>query len=431
MSGVRIQNPDLLSLGMTLPGFINRGKVIASLPSLGCLTLAGLTPPDWELAYVEIDHLTDSTFDDVYEKSCDLVAISSLTARINDAYLLADELMKRGRTVVIGGLHASAVPEEARLHSDSVIVGEGEPVWQEVCSDYLVNRLKKEYRAERLHHFAPWSIPRYDLLNPSRYNRITLQTTRGCPLNCTFCGASRLISHYKTKPIELIEQELEAIDAIWPKPFIELADDNTFVNKKWAKEMIKVLKRKKVKWFTESDISIADDEELLTELASSGCAQILVGLESIDPGALDETDTKSWKRKRRSQYFESISKIQEKGISVNGCFIFGFDSDLPSVFDSTAEFALDSGLSEVQITILTPFPGTQLYHKLKHERRMLFENIWDKCTLFDVTFRPRGMSAKELESGFMNLAATLYSRENSSKRKAILNQCTRQRLKHA
>lgn len=425
MSGVRIYNPELRDLGMTLPGFIERGKVIASLPSLGVLTLAGHTPEAWEIDYLEIDRLDDDAIQAACERAEGLTAISCLTARIYDAYRLADELRARGKTVVIGGLHASVLPEEVAQHADAVVVGEGEAVWPEVLADYLAGDLKPRYTALRQPAFTPWAVPRYDLLDPAKYNRITIQTTRGCPLDCSFCAASRMISGYKRKPMAQVEQELDAIEAIWPRAFIELADDNTFVNKKWSRELVQAISKRRSKWFTESDISLADDEPLLRDLASSGCVQVLIGLEATAESALDETDSRHWKRKRRSQYIDAIQKIQGHGVSVNGCFIFGFDSHTPEVFEETARFIEESNLAEVQLTILTPFPGTELHRKLDQEGRLLEKDYWDKCTLFDVTFQPKQMTPSQLETGFRDLVRHVYSNQSTARRKAIFKECVR------
>ena len=425
MSGVRIYDPELRELGMTLPGFIERGKVIASLPSLGLLTLAGLTPESWEVLYREIDELNEEEIQAVLEESCDLVAISSLAARIVDAYRLADRLREAGRKVVLGGLHVSVMPEEARCHADSIVIGEGEPVWKQILADVECGHLKDVYRSERSTTFTPWSVPAYSLLDPSKYNRIPLQTTRGCPLDCSFCAASRLISPYKKKPLELIDRELDALESIWKRPFIELADDNTFVNKKWGLELVKLLGRRRIKWFTETDISVADDDELLSELAKSGCAQLLIGFESVDRESLGDADSRHWKQRRRDRYLGAIEKIQSYGISVNGCFVFGFDHDGPTIFERTLDFVRESGLSEVQITILTPFPGTALFQRLRREDRLLKGCFSEQCTLFDVTFRPAKMSPEELRNGLRELAAELYSVEETERRRAVFRGCRR------
>jgi radical SAM superfamily enzyme YgiQ (UPF0313 family) len=429
MSGVRIKNERLLSLGMTLPGFVERGKVIASLPSLGLLTIAGCFPENWELDYLEIDDLDDSELSR-RAQDADLVAISTLAARTNDAYRIADQLRAEGKVVVFGGLHASALPNEVLLHANAVVVGEGEPAWSKVLEDYENGQLRQIYRSadarDPVHEFGCHPFPRWDLLEPEKYNRLTLQTTRGCPLDCEFCAASRLISPYRRKSLDRVDAELDRIKEFWPHPFIELADDNTFVNKKWARELVRVLAKHDLRWFTESDISVADDPELLEGLAESGCAQLLIGLESVDATSLESADTKGWKKRKRDSYLERIERIQSYGISVNGCFVIGFDSDGLSVFEATRDFVLESRLSEVQITILTPFPGTALYRRLLGQGRLKEESFWDECTLFDLTFSPTLMSREELESGFHWLAGELYSPEATNRRKSIFRSCVRQ-----
>jgi radical SAM superfamily enzyme YgiQ (UPF0313 family) len=225
------------------------------------------------------------------------------------------------------------------------------------------------------------------------------------------------------KPLDCIRAELEAVLEIWPTPLIELADDNTFVSRKWALGLARLLAQYPIRWFTETDLSVADDDELLDALAESGCAQLLIGLESVDPVALDQADSRHWKQKQCHDYVAKIRKIQAHGITVNGCFILGFDHDDGRVFERTKAFVHDSGLSEVQITILTPFPGTQLYERLKSEGRLLRPVFWDACTLFDVTFQPRLMSVSEFEDRFRGLMLDLYNPEESARRKTIRKKC--------
>ena len=426
MSGVRVKSDELRRLGMTLPGFIERGQVIASLPSLSLLTLAAHTPENWEAEYREIDGLTDGAAAQIVGAGYDIVAISALTARILDAYEIADQLRDAGVTVVLGGLHVTALPEEALTHADAIVAGEAELLWPELLSDFETGALRPRYSSmdsPRRFDLAHAQVPRYDMLDVGRYNRLTLQTSRGCPLDCEFCGASRLISPYKIKPLAQVRRELEAILDIWPDPFIELADDNTFVSKKWARELARLFAQYRIRWFTETDISVADDDELLELLALSGCVQVLVGLESVDPAALGRVDSRRWKQSQLAGYTAKIRKIQSYGITVNGCFILGFDQDDLRVFDRTREFVQASGLSEVQITILTPFPGTGLYNRLRSEGRLLKPIFWDSCTLFDVTYRPKRMSADELEDGFHSLMRDLYSPGQSARRKEIRKEC--------
>lgn len=419
MSGVRIKDKELLAQGMTLPGFVERSEVIASLPSLSLLTIAGLCPENWTPTYIEIDEITDSVFSEIERQKYDLVCISTFTARAYDAYKVANKIRSMNCKVVMGGLHVSVLPTEAKEYCDTVVVGQGENIWPCLLRDFEKGELKPIYYQKDYPSFSLKNSksPRYDLINIDNYNRLTVQTSRGCPHSCTFCAASRTISSYQLKPIELIETELDQIYDLWKRPFIELADDNTFVNKRWSKDVISVFKKYPMKWFTETDISVANDQELLELLAESNCVQILIGFESAVPESLTGIDAHDWKRRQFDTYLKKIDLIQSYGISVNGCFILGLDSDDESCFEITDEFIKMSHLSEVQITLLTPFPGTELYAKFKKEGRLLKDSFWDQCTLFDVTFQPKKMSSETLRKGFHSLMQSVYSQDRVFQRK--------------
>lgn len=432
MSGVRVYNKRLLELGLTLPGFVDRSKVIASLPSLGLLTLAAHTPNNWEVIYKELDNYTELDIIEIINEGPDIIAFSSLTARINESYLLAGRFRTHGIKVVIGGLHVSALPNEAMKFADCVIQGEGEIIWETLLADYERNKLEPLYssisNSDYTFHFNSSKTPKYELLDISKYNRLTLQTTRGCPLHCSFCAASRTISSYKKKPIAQIEKELDKIFEVWDRPFIELADDNTFIDKAWSKELLTLFCNYKMKWFTETDISVAYDDELLALLAKSNCAQVLIGFETSKANGLKGIDRNDWKYKQFDNYLKAIEKIQSYGISVNGCFILGFDTDVKDTFKETEQFIKESNLSEVQITLLTPFPGTDLYRQLKKENRLLTENYWDKCTLFDVNFIPKNFSVEELERSFQELMSNVYAVDVVKERKNKFRQTLKNKI---
>jgi len=417
MSGVRAHNEELTRLGLTLPGFVERNKIIASLPSLGLLTLAGLTPTEVEIDYKEIADLNAL---DGLPGDYDAVAISSFSAQMNEAYELADRFRAAGVVVILGGLHVTAMPDEALQHADCVVIGEGEPVWPQVVSDLRNRKLQARYDARgKPFDLANSPMPRFDLLDPDRYNRITVQTQRGCPFNCEFCASSiRLQPAFRVKPVDRVIAEIRRIKEIWPRPFIEFADDNTFVNKKHAKDLLRAIAREDILWFTESDISLAHDEELLALMRDSGCAQVLIGLESTSRAGLQGVEQKSdWKARQLDSYVSAIDRIQSHGISVNGCFVLGLDGTGPESFEEVRDFVATSGLREVQITIQTAFPSTPLYERLKREGRILKENAWELCTLFDVNFQPDRMTVEELESKFVWLAKELYSEEATRSRR--------------
>jgi len=350
----------------------------------------------------------------------DVVALSSFTAQIKDAYRLADRFRAAGTTVVLGGLHVSALPAEAAQHADSIVIGEGEPSWPAVLDDLRRDRLQPLYDSRtRPFDLACAPMPRFELLDISRYNRLTVQTQRGCPFRCDFCAASiRISPTYKLKPIAKVIAEIRRIKQIWPRPFIEFADDNSFVNKRHSKNLMKALAGERVRWFTETDVSVADDDELLGLMRDSGCEQVLIGLESPSPADLDGVEqAANWKARQVDRYLTAIERIQSRGITVNGCFVLGLDRAGPDSFDAIWRFVRESGLFEVQITVQTPFPGTPLYDRLRREGRLLYEDAWERCTLFDVTFRPSDMTVAELEAGLRDLGARLYSAESTRERR--------------
>lgn len=452
IAGVKLQTRKFIELGITLPQFVNRGRVIAQLPSLALLTLAGATPEGVDLEYIEVDDV--AAFAQEPRLDFDLVALSTYTARAFDAYLVADAYRAHGVPVVFGGLHATVLPEEVAQHADAAVMGEGEATWPEVMRDFQkAGRagLKRIYREARPGQFPlkDGPMPRFDLLArhaPARasgaddpgttgaihrlgpYNRITIQTTRGCPWDCDFCAASKLYGpRYRLKPVEHVLEEVDAIRSLWRRPFIEFADDNTFVHRPWAKRLLSELADRQIRYFTETDVSVADDEELLDLLYPSGCRQVLIGFESPRRAGLEGLDRSNWKARQHHRYLEVIEKIQSRGVSVCGCFIVGLDADTPEVFDELRAFIERSRLLEVQITILTPFPGTRLYQRLLAEGRLLYPGAWDRCTMFDLNFRPRGMSVEQLEEGVMGLWRETWNAEAFTRRKRYYRELLRAR----
>jgi radical SAM superfamily enzyme YgiQ (UPF0313 family) len=412
MSGIRAHDPELLALGLTLPGFVERSKTIASLPSLGLLYLAACTPDGHELRYFEAE--SDGTEPaEVY--ACDLVAISTFSAQVFEAYAIADRLQYRGVRVAMGGLHVSVEPAEAAAHADYIVVGEGERVWPEVV------RAAERCEPPRIFHAATAGpvdvhhlpVPRFDLLSDRPYNRFTVQTSRGCPWRCDFCASTVMLGQgYRKRPVADVIRDIRAIQALRPQAFIEFADDNTFVDKSWGKDLCRHLAPLGVKWFTETDISVADDPELLNLMRDAGCRQVLIGLESPAQGPLQGIELHAnFKARTAGRYLDALRRIQAHGITVNGCFILGLDGHTPEIFEDVLSFARDVPLYDVQITVLTAFPGTPLHHRLAREGRLLAPQRWDLCTLFDVNYRPALMSPQELRQGMHWLTERLYDDE--------------------
>lgn len=426
LSGVRVHHPKLAALGLTLPGFVRRGRVIASLPSLGLLTVAAWTPPGHEVSYLEIADARspEGTQGPGVDRGLslpefDLVGLSSMTAQIDEAYAVADLYRARGTPVVMGGLHVSALPHEALKHADAVVTGGAERIWPQVVEDAVHGRMRGIYAGARDRVFdrLPPIRPRFDLLAGRAYNRITIQTSRGCPRACEFCAASwRITDRFQQKPVPEVIAEIREARRVTRLPFFEFADDNTFLHRDWSLDLLRALEPEGIRWFTETDVSVADHPELCDRLAASGCRQVLIGLESPVADDLSGMDPADWKRRRASGYLRAIDALQSRGVSVNGCFVLGLDHHTPDIFPQILEFVNRSGLAEVQFTVLTPFPNTPLYHRLHREGRLLDERFWDRCTLFDVNYRPARMSVDDLESGLRWLMREAYSGAATAKR---------------
>jgi radical SAM superfamily enzyme YgiQ (UPF0313 family) len=219
--------------------------------------------------------------------------------------------------------------------------------------------------------------------------------------------------------VEKVIAEIRAIKKIWPRPFIEFADDNSFVHREHYKRLLRELAKENVRWFTEADVRVAEDDELLALIRAAGCQQILIGLESPHRTSLYGMELKNnWKLHQQDFYREAIARIQSFGITVNGCFILGLDGDTRDVFDDVLKFVRDSHLYEVQITFMTAFPGTPLYARLQQEGRILRDRAWELCTLFDINFQPKNLTLAELQSGFLGLVKQLYSAEETQTRRA-------------
>ena len=406
-------------LGMSLPGLQQRASAIAELPALGVLTLAGMTPEPWTCSYRGTSEVSAQSIDEILVDRPDLVAISALTASIDEAYRFSARLRSLGILTVIGGLHASVCPDEAEMHCDSVIVGRGESVWPQVLNDVLAGTLQRRYVVP-LNTMPLWPMPRFDLL-PRTPARFTLQTQAGCPLACGFCGASRLLSRFAEKPVERIREELTVIQRLMPRPLIELADDNTFAGSRDVNSLFDALQDAGARWFTEADWRIGERPEILQRLASSGCQQVLMGIESLVfryPGMGE-------KQAELNRIMNAVDAIQSAGVAVNGCFIIGADGETAQSLESLTEFLLNCSLAEIQVTLQTPFPGTSLYRQLRSERRLLNERGWSAYTLFDLTYRPDCMTVEDLEAGFRNVLRRVFSASASQRRNQIRRQIHR------
>lgn len=414
--GFRIRNEALVAAGATLPGLRARASALAELPALGLLTLAGLNPPDWSCSYHPAAAADDDLLQSVISLRPDLVAVSALTASIDEAYRFCSSLAAEAIPTIIGGLHATAAPEEAVERSISVVVGAGEPVWPDVLADAATGGLKRVYRASD--HLRPdgWAVPRFDLLGD--VPRFTLQTQRGCPFACDFCAASRLLGRFRAKSGQQIRAEARAIAERHLAPLIELADDNTFAGDRDADAVLEPLAEIGARWFTESDWRIGERPELLQRMAQSGCVQVLVGIESLVfryPGM-------GTKQAELARVLRAVDAIQSAGIAVNACFIAGADGETRASMERLTRFLEQSEFADVQVTLQTPFPGTGLRRRLHAEGRLLPNRGWSAYTLFDVTHQPDQLSVAEMERGFEDVLRRVYDRGQAQRRWSIRRQ---------
>jgi len=357
------------------------------MPQLALYILEGLTPPGHSVTIVE-EEVQSIDFD----AECDLVGISCMTANAPRAYEVADEFRRRGKTVVLGGVHPTILPDEALEHADSVVVGEAEGVWETLITDFCEGRLK-----ERYHNPAP-DLSIYvkkdfkKILKKRLFKIVPIMTTRGCPYNCDFCCVSDLFGKtIRHIPVENVIRDIRESGA---RNFMFL-DDNIIGHRRYAKELFRALIPLNIKWVGQASITFLKDTELLQLAADSGCQILFIGLETVN-----ETEMKSLRKSMKSneELKETIRKIKKMGILVHASMIFGFDTDTVTVFRETVRFLIRARISTVSFNILTPYPGTKTYDQLKSAGRLITHD-WKYYDHNTVVFRPKNMTAIELQQG--------------------------------
>lgn len=381
------------------------GKVVFRFPYLALTTLAALTPRDVRVC------LIDENVEAVNLKAKpDLVGISLMTPLAPRGYEIADAYRKRAVPVVLGGIHASMMPEEASAHADAVLVGEAEDLWPRVIEDACRGELQPLYRSDRHLPLDNLPLPRRELLKRKAYFFVnTVQTTRGCPFDCAFCSVTQFYGHtYRLRPVEEVEREVRNLEG----RFIFFVDDNIVGNVAYAKALFRRLIPHGLKWASQSSITIARDQDLLRLARQSGCMGLFIGFESLSQNTLKEMG-KTFNRVQ--SYREMINRIHSYGIGIQGSFIFGNDGDTPSVFAEVVDFTEKARLDAALFSILTPFPGTRLYRKMEAEGRILTDD-WTRYDMNHVVFRPRGMRVEQLQQGFNWAYSRLYSWRSIVKR---------------
>jgi radical SAM superfamily enzyme YgiQ (UPF0313 family) len=376
-------------------------------PPLSLGVIAALTPKNWDVEII------DENFDEFSFREADLVGITAFTSSANRAYEIAAVYREKKIPVVMGGIHASMCSEEAVQFVDAVVVGEVESVWDEVIADTLSGNLKSIYKG-LWHGLEQAKEPRRDLYS-KEYLFASVQTSRGCPLDCDFCSVSAFNGlRYRRRPPSDVLDELEKI----PQKLIFFVDDNIIgygkKSRQIALELFKGMVDRGIDkhWFCQASINVADDEEILHWAGKAGCRMIFLGIEAEDSDALTDVNKKlNIKRGGADAYEQIFERIHNAGIAVLGAFIFGMDQDTPDKLVNRAQYMLDSSIDVMQVTALTPLPGTRLFARLKEEGRLLYTNFpqdWDRYNLTEVVHQPVHMKADEFSEIMRACMKKLY-----------------------
>ena len=378
-------------------------SILFGYPIITLPHLAALTP---KKHFVKI---VNENYDDIdFDEDADLVGITCYTMTAPRVYEIADEFRKRGKKVVLGGYHPTALPKEAKQHADAVVLGEAEASWPQLIRDLENGKLKAFY--ERNLNFDMKDIPpiRRDLIihNPVLG---AIQSTRGCYNRCEFCAISSFCGHgVKQRPIKNVIEEIMQM----PNKLFIIHDPHLTANPKYARELFKEMIKLKIHkaWVANGTANILNkiDDEFLELARKAGCVEWFIGFESVSQEALINI-------KKTMNVVEEFKKLIKRlhsfDMAVQGGIIFGFDEDTPDIFDTTLEKMYEWDIDVVEINILTPYPGTPLYDRLEREKRIISKD-WSRYNQVDVVYEPKNMSGKELFEGARKVAKEFYSVSN-------------------
>lgn len=412
--GGRFRKPsEMLKIALLSPKgplYRHRGGIFRKslrYPPLTLPTLAALIPED-------IDHelsLFDEGIEDIpADLDVDLIGITAITGSARRAYAWARHFRERGITVVLGGPHVTLVPDDAAPHADAIVVGYAEDTWPRLLRDFLAGSLQRRYLQSPDLSLAARPPARRDLIRGGRYARThVFEATRGCIHRCEFCVVPAAWGHKPyQKPVAEVIDEIRSTGARRAL-FIDL---NLIADKAYAAELFTALRPLRIRWGGLATSLLARDEELLDLCARSGCQGLLVGFESISSAALKDMQ-KGFNAPEL--YAEWIRRFHDHDIALNGTFVFGLDGDSTEVFQSTAQFAIDTGIDLPRFAILTPFPGTALYERLDREGRILTRD-WELYDGQHVVFQPAQMSVSALQEGNTRAWQQVYSYRSIARR---------------
>lgn len=395
--------------------------VILRIPPMGLIQLASLTPNDWQIETIDEN---EKVID--FDQPTNLVALTAMTSSVSRAYEIADEYRRRGTPTIIGGIHASMMPNEALQYVDSVVVGEADEIWPYILNEYRqTRRLKRLYRPPLPNNLDFPTKNKCDISKTQKIhflkalpylyqNCIYIQAGRGCPVACGFCSVTKFNGKkFRYRSIESIINEIEKERNERKIKWIAFVDDNIMANKLYAHKLFEELKRLKLKWVGQADVRIADDDTISLAV-ESGLTGVFLGLESIDSKRLKESGChiKSHLNKR---YSKVLRRLHDAGVVIEASFIFGFDNDNSEVFERTVEWAIDNGIDIAQFPILTPLPGTSLFAKMRREKRIITYD-WRKYNATECVFKPMGLTREELEEKTRWAYKKFYSFSSITKR---------------
>jgi radical SAM superfamily enzyme YgiQ (UPF0313 family) len=375
-----------------------RYRRLIRFPQLTMPLIAALTPPHWKVTH------TDEIVQEVqFDLPFDLVGITANTPAAPHAYRLAAAFRARGKKVVIGGPHATLLPEEVLQHADAVVVGEAELVWGSLLEDFERDALRAHYQSKDFPSLVGMPAPRWDLIKGRAYGKGVTIATRGCPFACDYCTIPAMYRRrMRYRPIAQVIAEVRRM----PGRALILWDDNIAANRDYAAELFKALAPLKRWWTSQATADIANDEELLRLAAQSGCKALFLGLESISQESLNGAN----KRHNRTEtYAETVRRFHDLGIAVQVGTVFGFDNDDRSIFQRTVDTFIAIAVDSATVSVLIPFPNTPLFDRLERQGRILTYD-WERYNgKKDVVFQPAHMTAQELLMGTEWAARQFYS----------------------
>jgi radical SAM superfamily enzyme YgiQ (UPF0313 family) len=375
-----------------------RHRRLIRFPQLTMPLLAAWTPAQWEVSHTdEIVQRVD------FNKRVDLVGITANTPAAPHAYALAREFRRRGVPVVVGGPHATLLPEEVAQHADAVVVGEGELVWPQLLADFERGALKPIYASCALPDLKEMPAPRWDLIKGRAYGKGVTIATRGCPFACEYCTVPQLYQRrMRYRPVGEVVDEIRRM----PGRALIFWDDNIGANRAYSKELFTAIAPLNRWWTSQCTADVAFDSEFLSLAARSGCKALFLGLETISQASLNIANKP---HNHASEYREVLRRFHAHDIAVQAGVVFGFDHDDPSIFRTTVEFYRSAGLDSATVSVLIPFPNTPLFTRLDAEGRILTRD-WSRYNgKKDVVFQPALMSPRDLLMGMEWAARQFYS----------------------